>query len=493
MTAIDQISERDNGLAVLHALLAVAAVALGVLVAAVPAHTILLFVISIVAFYLGYQRQDLAVAAIALSVPIQQLVMPGVGTSLVTVTKLVIWFVMAGWLIQKLLTHDPFRFDLIGMTLSLVVLAVALSAWNADAKGYWLGETYRWLATLVVFVIAFDVYRRGASIQPLIAATAIGTLVVTVIAVVQVVLRLGPPSYEVRGFVRAFGPFGHPNQLAIYYELTLPILLAVILLRMRLGPLAQQGGIFSGWWLLLIATALGAGFIGAISTQSRGGGLGVAAGVAAVAFLALFPSHRLIAIAAAAGFGFLIVGLAIGTTLVIYSQDGPVGAPVQVTSANFAVQERLAHWYGAVQMAMIQPILGVGAGNFDGHFREATAVWRFRIGRGHAHNTYLQMLAQSGVVGLAAYLAMLGSVAIVMLRGLRLPSSHEYKAVVIGAAGMTAAMCVHGVFEYVHVLSMSLQLAICWAVVSAGVVRDPAGETRINCGQGEVVAYGEAR
>lgn len=475
MIAAGQLAVRGRSLTVTQMIAAVAAIAVGVLVAVVPPQTVLLVAVAVAALILGIVRQDIALAALALSLPVQQLVMPGVGSSLVTVTKLVLWFVVAGWLIQKLLAHDSFKLDIISLSMGLLVLALAVSTWNAAEQGYWLGETYRWLATLVTFVIALDVYRRGGSARPLIAATAVGTILVTVMAVWQVVMRLGPPSYEVRGFVRAFGPFGHPNQLAIYYELTLPILLSIMLLRFRLGPLTRNRGVFARGWILLVSIAFAAGFAGVIMTQSRGGGLGVAAGVATVAFLSLLPSHRVVVALTAAGAGLLLVGLALGTWLVVYSQDGHIGARVQVTSANFAVQERLAHWYGAIHMAIRHPFLGVGAGNFDAAFRDATMNWRFRIGRGHAHNTYLQMLAQSGVIGLTAYLATLGSVALVTLRGLRAPAGPEYKAMAIGVAGMTVAMCVHGIFEYVHVLSLSLHLAICWAFVSAGYLAGASG------------------
>jgi hypothetical protein len=40
-------------------------------------------------------------------------------------------------------------------------------------------------------------------------------------------------------------------------------------------------------------------------------------------------------------------------------------------------------------------------------------------------------------------------------------------AFLIGAAGVTAATGAHAVFEYVHVLSLNLQLVIVWAMAIA--------------------------
>lgn len=138
-----------------------------------------------------------------------------------------------------------------------------------------------------------------------------------------------------------------------------------------------------------------------------------------------------------------------------------------VTPANFAVQERLSHWSAAVEMAKAHPLVGVGAGNYDLNYRDYTQEWRFRIGRGHAHDTYLHFLAQSGVVGLTAYIAMLLGVSLIIVRSIRILPGGSRLTILIGAAGMTAAMGAHAVFEYVHVLSLNLQLVIVWALAIA--------------------------
>ena len=138
-----------------------------------------------------------------------------------------------------------------------------------------------------------------------------------------------------------------------------------------------------------------------------------------------------------------------------------------VTPANFAVQERLSHWTAAVEMAKAHPFVGVGAGNFDLNYRDYTQEWRFRIGRGHAHDTYLHFLAQSGVVGLTAYIALLLGVSLIIVRTIRILPEGSRLSILIGAAGLTAAIGTHAVFEYVHVLSLNLQLVVVWAMAIA--------------------------
>jgi putative inorganic carbon (hco3(-)) transporter len=448
------------------------AVLAGIGIAIVPMMTLVLIVVATGAFVLGVWRPDLALAAIALSIPLQRLVMPGIGSSLFTMTKLVIWLSIAGWAIRRLIARDGFRVDAISLTMGLMVLVLAASIWNAEQQGYWIGETYRWFAALAVLIFAYDAFRRGASVKPFLLATAVGTLFTTAIAAWQVAMRIGPPSFEARGFFRASGPFGHPNQLAIYFELTLPLFAAILLYRLRLGDRIESTGIFDRRLMVLWGFAATAAVLGGAMTQSRGGGLGIAAGTAAVAFLALLPPARMIRLLVPTAFVVLIGGLAVGIWIAVNAGGRQIGDPTLVTTYNFAVQERLAHWLAAVNMAREYPYLGVGAGNFDERFRELTTNWRFRIGRGHAHNTYLQMLAQSGIVGFGAYLALFGTVGTILVQGLTRPKSPEFHAIAIGVAGITVAVLVHGFFEYVHVLSLPLQLAICWAFVGAGVVRN---------------------
>ncbi|MER3437067.1 MAG: hypothetical protein C4346_05400 [Chloroflexota bacterium] len=143
------------------------------------------------------------------------------------------------------------------------------------------------------------------------------------------------------------------------------------------------------------------------------------------------------------------------------------GTDAQITVGNFASLERAAHWRAAIAMAERNPVLGVGAGNFNARYREMTTVWRFRIPRGHAHNAYLQALAQAGVLGLLAYLVLLGTVLRTIWGKLRHAEPGVDRALIIGAAGVTAAVAVHNLVEYLHVLSLGLQLAVVWALAAS--------------------------
>ena len=78
---------------------------------------------------------------------------------------------------------------------------------------------------------------------------------------------------------------------------------------------------------------------------------------------------------------------------------------VNINDSNFAIIERLAHWQAAEGMARDNPRLGVGLGNYGAAYERYGLVnWPNALG--HAHMIYLNVLAETGVIGLTAYLGL---------------------------------------------------------------------------------------
>lgn len=448
-------------------ILAVIAAAAGsLLLALLHIETALALALFAGGLYAGFRRPDVGIALIALSVPIQRSLLVGIGETAVTTTKVLLWSVLAGWALSMIAKRRSLLLDKVTFGTALAASGVALSGWNAQDGGLWMGETYRWVTMVPVACMAFNVFRRGWSPVPFLLATAAGAIVSAGYALWQVAIQIGPESFVSRGFMRASGTFGHPNQLAIYFELTTPLLVALTLFMTTQHPLTPLGRQLQGLRVVwFVAAAAGTG--GLILTQSRGGVVGMVAGLLTVGFLT-WPvikvrSHVLMAVAGAsmivASIGLFVV---ISEGHLTNDQRG-----VHVAPGNFAVEERIAHWNAGVEMAVDHPFLGVGAGNYDKNFRDDTTTWRFRIGRGHAHNSYIQMLAQSGVIGFAGYALLIAMVGLTVAQALDRSRTVVTQALTIGVAGMSAALLVHAVFEYVHVLSLNLQMAIAWGLVSA--------------------------
>lgn len=408
-----------------------------------------------------FWRPSVGLAGLVVTIPVQASVTIGIGDRNLTLTKLALAGLVAGWIVGLLVAGHAPKVTSIGLALALYVGALTGSIWNAIDRSAWAGETYRWLTALIVYVIASNELRSKWDLDVVLAATGLSIVASFVAAVAQVATHAGPPSFTVNGVTRAFGAFGEPNPFAAYFEIAgLPMLAiaAAIVLGSRSGSWLRRSG--------LIAIPAGLSMIGVYLTHSRGGAIGAAAGLLAVAVLADRRTRNVVL--GTAGIAALALILSGQIELLIGRLDAlghGWNSYVQVTTANFSVEERIAHWGAAFRMWMAHPVIGIGAGNFDQNYREFTPVWRFRIPRGHAHDGYLQAAAQAGTIGLAAYCAVLAAALHRAFVGLKSALTSMERGVAVGAVAVTIAVMAHGIFDYLHVLNLGLQLSMAWAML----------------------------
>ncbi|HRJ45394.1 MAG TPA: O-antigen ligase family protein, partial [Caldilineaceae bacterium] len=176
-----------------------------------------------------------------------------------------------------------------------------------------------------------------------------------------------------------------------------------------------------------------------------------------------------------------------------------------VTDENFSVIERLAHWLAAVRMWEMAPWLGVGPGNYATLYPDVRLpLWEDALG--HAHNIYLNVLAETGLIGLTAYLLMWAGIVGWLWRRTRQqlagsvtvepphptpPHSREgtgatpspqwgrlgggeqlhggwERALLVGVLGVIAHLSVHNLFDNLYVQGIHLHIAL-WLGAAAGL------------------------
>ena len=185
---------------------------------------------------------------------------------------------------------------------------------------------------------------------------------------------------------RAFGPFDVPNALAGFVTLMFPLAMVGLLVRVR-----RKADHLSKAVLALLLIALVAALI---LSFSKAGWL-VFAGVMCASVLWLvrdkMARRTVLAVVVAA------------VLLVTLGGPGLLGLHRYLWSAS----ARVGYWQAGAGMIAEGPVLGVGIGNFAEHF------FRHRTITGEetrfAHNDYLQIAAETGVLGLAAFAALLAS------------------------------------------------------------------------------------
>lgn len=372
-----------------------------------------------------------------------------------------------------------------------LVLASAAAPLDRSAA---LREVARWGVALLAWALCADLVTRRRDAALVLAALLLSATAAAAYGLWQFAVGDGPPTFRIAAdlpFVRAAGTMGQPNSFAVSLNQAWPVAagLGVVALgavrrdaRWRWPALLVAAAAWAACGVLL--AALGASF-------SRGGWLGALAGAAALA-LASGPRGRRLAIAGAAAVAMLVALAALGVLpaavaarilsigAVLHPPD-PAG--VAVTPENFAVLERVAHLRAGWSMAGTHPWLGVGPGNFSAAYPyHAIAPWL--IARGHAHNAYITIAAEAGLVGLGAYLGLVGSTLWRLMRRLPRLRGALARGITLGCCGMIASVAVHQLFEHAHVLNLTVVYAAVLGLAEAALRHDRSangGEERQAC------------
>ena len=232
----------------------------------------------------------------------------------------------------------------------------------------------------------------------------------------------------------------------------------------RGGALALlAGGVVLGWLLgprPLLQAAAGplagavialAGLVPSILTSQPARPL-LAVGALAVG---LATAAGLAYLSARAGVGVLL-GIAAGAVVVLL-QAGPLAGSVQAISPRLSVvsADRAGAAGAALRLTAEHPLTGVGPGRI-------ALVWTTADGRTvisrYAHNEYLQVLVQLGVVGFLLLLALLAAITRTVWQGrTAAPSSQLWAGV---AAGLVA-LAIHSGLDFLwHVPAIPLLSAL---------------------------------
>lgn len=430
----------------------------------VPANGYLAFAMIALVGILTITDAPLAVAALVLSIPIQEsAVVPFVRGEL-SYTQIALFGLILGWGV----TFYRYRIWLDSIVLGYLAVfaAFSISLVAMDDPGLWVGEVYRWAAAAAFFVICRSVLRSWGDIVPSLWAMVAGAVGVSLHAFWQLLSGAGPEKFVVGGAVRVFSTFGTPNTLAAYLEFTVPLLVVLAFFGLKRTFRAKIG------WPMWIAcgVATGAGMLTIGLTQSRGGWIGIAV---AMGLVFLILPRRLMLSSAVVGIGLVGVFLLtpMGQSQVerfgnVFDEETPI-----IETEHQGALGRGSLWGAAIRMMADHPATGIGAGEYDYHYREYTPSWLDRFPRGQAHNGWLQMGAQAGVPGLLAFSLWLIASLVALARAIHRAPDETARLLAWGALAVMAAFSVHSLVDYLNVLSLSLQLS---AITAIGLALSPA-------------------
>lgn len=327
-----------------------------------------------------------------------------------------------------------------------------------------LNEIIKWLTMLVMAL--FMMFIAGTGRWRILVAALVAAGFAN--ALVGIYIYLGGSGalhlLVNERFFRAFGTFGQPNPFGGFIGILLPLAFAGLAdsllqwYRSRRFLLACAGLLYLVA-LLTMLTAL-------IMSWSRGAWLGVIC--AAIVIVFALPRRTLQSILAAlAVIGCItaiwltgILPASIGnriasSTAEFFAFEDVRG--VDITTENYAVVERLAHWQAALNMAAANPS-GVGLGNYEIVYPQYRLLhWVFPLG--HAHNFYLNILAELGIIGLIAYSIFLLSCLYYTWCGRQHPSP-SVRCLSVGLLGSWTYLIVHSLLDNLYVNNVFLHIGV---------------------------------
>jgi putative inorganic carbon (HCO3(-)) transporter len=362
------------------------------------------------------------------------------------------------------------------LPLCLVIIVGAFFAESADADKVAIIGRSR-------FVILFLLLRIGLEIVPKAYFKTVLTVMVGVVGVIGVYaivqrftgidLVRGPGHVAEQPYpgglaYRAQGLFNHPVRFAHTFVMSLCFPFAIVVMGER----------FSKKLYIFAVIALILGSVGLIWSYTRG------------AWFSLAAAYFIMAVCYRMRVKTLIILAAIAVIAVVFSSGVMLHRAESITDVKYESNAlRLNIWKANIQMFKDHPLMGVGYGINEDLNREYFDKMGIKQEfTGHAHNTYLQFLAGTGLPGFLLFLGFSLSGLWIAFKNFRLRRDDRdawVPMILLAALGAQIAMQVGGLTEtnfknaetnHHFMLIVAVMLIVSRMPQSIAVSREPFGE-----------------
>jgi len=328
------------------------------------------------------------------------------------------------------------------------LVAGAISSLSLDPYA-----TRFFVVKLVLYIIFFAAALTFINTVPRVRSITIMLITFgALLAFYSILQRVETPSaiYGLREPPQAlpFGTYINRHHFAALMEMTLGVTLGVLF----------AGGLKRNRWPFLIAAA-SVMAIAIVLTGSRGGMIGFLGLLALITAASVIPRagrgkrksnsddslapRRLVIVAGGAAFFLLTVGL----TLFLGGADPLLRSAGIDAGAGDFTSGRLQFWQTGWKVFLANPILGAGLDAFG------AAYTRYDISNGalrveQAHNDYLQILADAGVIGFVCVAAFISLLFRSSLETIRSSTDDLRRGAAIGALAGCFAIIIHSFFDF---------------------------------------------
>lgn len=322
-------------------------------------------------------RADLVLLILVAALPWEDNLAPP--SAPIPVVKLLGLLLIAAWALRAATGREPLRLPAVLVTVAAFTFAVGASFLVSPDQPASLVKTTSYVLFAIFFFVVVQLVRDRADVRRVL-------IVVSLSAAASGARGLF--EFLVLGADRAAGPISDPNGYAYVLASVLPLAgyLAATERRLR--------------WLWLVCFAL---ILAAVTASLSRGAL---VGLAAVA-LWLLLTGRVAARKALLG-GAVLITLAVGVFVLV----SPVVSDRVESKQSYGsknISSRQAFYRGALAMAADRPLAGVGPARFGTEAQQYVKGNPVALRDPVVHNSYLEILAESGILALAAFLAFLAA------------------------------------------------------------------------------------
>lgn len=374
-----------------------------------------------------------------------------------SISEIGITLAIAVWLVQRLINHDlnPAKIEL-GIALAVFVIAIIPSFLNSAYPALSVKAFFtKILKYVLLSIVMADTIKTKERLKDILIVAFLSIMLITVDGFIQHYLTgydllHNYPAFQMRtclsqdGFFRGFptASFPFPNDLAAWILLMLLPLACVSIFDMKKSGFRYLTGTVSAGLFYLFFLA-----------KSRGAWIALGVSMIYIAF-----SRRKMWIV------LLLVVVLAGSILI----------KTEMTRNIFSMGsfgDRLNMMGTSWQIFAKHPVIGNGLNTFFVNFKKyRNDEWKDKKGS-YAHNCYLQMAADTGLVGLAGFLFLIISYFRGVIAALRRIRDDFYRTLLWGISIGVFAFLVHSFFD-TNLYSLNLTTLFWFAIgTSLAIIR----------------------
>ncbi|MBM3254283.1 MAG: hypothetical protein FJZ16_08530 [Candidatus Omnitrophica bacterium] len=368
------------------------------------------------------------------------------------------------WLWKLNNNNEPFRRTGIDLALWLFVVLAVISCFFSIYKLISILEILRLLMYVGVFYLVVNNFDRRMGFR-LVATVIIMGAVISLLGLAQYSLGFNHSWWKPENFLAS--TYVNHNHFAGYLEMAIPLAIAVVLglKKERAASIIKFLSLRVGLLLAIVAM-----LVAFLLSQSRGAWISLTISLI-VMNVVLIKKRALpkISLYVLILFIFIAVAyMAAGTDDVAQR----LRSVEQINNESF-LSGREKMWQGSVEMIKANPIIGTGIGTFEWGFPRYRPEG-LNVRANFAHNDYLHMMTEMGLLALPLMLWMIFSI---ISAGFKWQDKSKIEnsqssfglleAVVLGSAVGILSLSLHGLVDFnFHIPANMLTLSVLAGIIS---------------------------